>query len=145
MRMEIYTVNQLLALRIRAGGGVVSAIGATVARGNGEVVEELAEALRLHRSGWRASDALRRIADVTPEPFCSRTYRLLAAAEDRGADLASSLLALSEDVRESRREAVKRSATKRRAAMLLPTIGVLAPVLLLFVAAPLPFLIAGWQ
>lgn len=145
MKVEIYTINQLLAMRVRAGGGVVQAVRATVERGSGEVVGELDEALRLHRAGWRGPDAFRRIAELTPEPFCSRTYRLLASAEERGAELAGSLLSLSEDVRETRRESIKRSATKRRAAMLVPTIAILAPVLILFVAAPLPYLITGWQ
>lgn len=145
MRIEVYTVNQLLAMRVRAGGGVVHAVSSTVARGRGEVISELADALRLHRAGWRAGDAFRRIAELTPEPFCSRTYRLLASAEERGADLAGALLDLAEDVRETRRESIKRSATKRRAAMLVPTIAILAPVLILFVAAPLPSLITGWQ
>ena len=145
MNIEIYTVNQLLAMRVRAGGGVVGAVGAVVARGRGEVLGELAEALRLHRAGWSGPDAFRRIAELTPEPFCARTYRLLATAEERGADLAGALLALSEDVRESRRETMKRTATKRRAAMLVPTIAILAPVLILFVAAPLPYLITSWQ
>lgn len=145
MRIEVYTVNQLLAMRVRAGGGVVHAVSSTVMRGRGEVISELADALRLHRAGWRAGDAFRRIAELTPEPFCSRTYRLLASAEERGADLASALLDLAEDVRETRRESIKRSATKRRAAMLVPTIAILAPVLILFVAAPLPSLITGWR
>ena len=145
MKVEIYTVNQLLAMRVRAGGGVIQAVMAITERGHGEVVAELAEALRLHRSGWAAPDAFRRIAELSPEPFCSRTYRLLASAEERGADLAGALLSLSEDVRETRRESIKRSATKRRAAMLVPTIAILAPVLILFVAAPLPYLITGWQ
>lgn len=145
MKVEVYTVNQLLAMRVRAGGGVIQAVKATTDRGSGEVVAELEEALRLHRSGWRGPDAFRRIAELTPEPFCSRTYRLLASAEERGADLAGALLSLSEDVRETRRESIKRTATKRRAAMLVPTIAILAPVLILFVAAPLPFLITGWQ
>ncbi len=145
MRIEVYTVNQLLAMRVRAGGGVIQAVSATVARGSGEVVSELEEVLRLHRAGWRGPDAFRRIAELTPEPFCARTYRLLANAEERGADLAGALLSLSEDVRETRREAIKRTATKRRAAMLIPTIAILAPVLMLFVAAPLPYLITGWQ
>lgn len=145
MRIEIYTVNQLLAMRVRAGGGVLQAVMAVVDRGAGEVVAELSEALRLHRAGWRGPDALRRIAELTPEPFCARTYRLLATADERGADLAPALLALSEDVREARRESIKRAATKRRAAMLVPTIALLAPVLILFVAAPLPYLITGWQ
>lgn len=145
MKIEIYTINQLLAMRVRAGGGVIQAVNAIIDRGNGEVVGELEEALRLHRSGWRGPDAFRRLAELTPEPFCSRTYRLLASAEERGADLAGALLSLSEDVRETRRESIKRSATKRRAAMLVPTIAILAPVLILFVAAPLPYLITGWQ
>ncbi len=145
MCIEIYTVNQLLAMRIRAGGGVVHAVQDVVKRGEGEVVTELADALRLHRSGWRAGEAFRRIAELTPEPFCARTYRLLATAEERGADLAPGLLDLSEDVRETRRETMRRSATKRRAAMLVPIIAILAPVLLLFVAAPLPYLITGWR
>lgn len=145
MRIEIYTVNQLLAMRVRAGGGVIQAVKGIAQRGSGEVVSEIEEALRLHRAGWAAPDAFRRIAEVTPEPFCSRTYRLLAAAEERGADLAVALLSLSEDVRETRRESVKRNATKRRAAMLVPTIAILAPVLILFVAAPLPYLITSWR
>jgi tight adherence protein C len=145
MRIEIYTINQLLAMRVRAGGGVVHAVQEVVRRGEGEVVAELSDALRLHRSGWRAGDAFRRIAELTPEPFCGRTYRLLATAEERGADLAPALLDLAEDVRETRRESIRRSATKRRAAMLLPTIAILAPVLILFVAAPLPYLITGWR
>ena len=145
MKIEIYTVNQLMAMRVRAGGGVIQAVKATVERSSGEVVAELDEALRLHRSGWRGPDAFRRIAELSPEPSCSRTYRMLASAEEHGADLAGALLALSEDVREMRRESIKRSATKRRAAMLVPTIAILAPVLILFVAAPLPYLITGWQ
>jgi Flp pilus assembly protein TadB len=114
-------------------------------RGQGEVIAELSEALRLHRAGWSGADAFRRIAELSPEPFCTRTYRTLAMAEERGADLASALLSLSEDVRETRRESIKRTATKRRAAMLVPTIAILAPVLMLFVAAPLPYLITSWQ
>ena len=145
MRIEIYTINQLLAMRVRAGGGVVQAVRAITQRAAGEVAGELEEALRLHRAGWAGPDAFRRIAELTPEPFCARTYRLLAAAEERGTDLAAGLLSLSDDVRETRRESIKRNATKRRAAMLIPTIAILAPVLILFVAAPLPYLITGWQ
>lgn len=145
MRIEIYTVDQLLALRVRAGGGVMQAVSHLVNRGRGTVVAELAEAVRLHRAGATGAEAFTRIARLTPEPTCARTYRLLAVAEERGVDLAAGLLALAEDVRETRREAMKRAATKRRAAMLVPTIALLAPILLLFVAAPLPYLLTGWQ
>lgn len=143
MRIEIYTVNQLLAMRVRVGGGVMRAIGHVVERGSGEVVGDLAEVLRIHATGTPASEALAAVAARCPEPHAARTYRLLAEAEERGADLAGALLALSEDVREARREAMRRTATKRRAAMLIPTIAILAPVMLLFVAAPLPSIVFG--
>ncbi len=145
MRIEIYTINQLLAMRVRAGGGVVHAVSQIVHRGRGEVASELAEGLRLHRAGMRASEAFTRIAALTPEPQCARTYALLAAADERGADLSSALLALAEDIREGRREALRRAATKRRAAMLVPIIGILAPVMLLFVGAPLPQILFNWR
>jgi Flp pilus assembly protein TadB len=141
MRIEIYTINQLLAVRARAGGGVIQAVSQLVERGRGEVVSELREALRLHRAGLRAPEAFERIASLTPEPYCARTYALLAVAEERGVDLADGLLSLSEDVREGRREAIRRSATKRRAAMLVPTIAILAPIMLIFIGAPLPQLV----
>ena len=51
--------------------------------------------------------------------------------------------ALSEDLRDARREEMRKTATKRRAAMLVPTIAVLAPVMLLFIAAPLPSIVFG--
>ncbi|HJR90892.1 MAG TPA: type II secretion system F family protein [Acidimicrobiia bacterium] len=145
MRIEIYTIDQLLALRVRVGGGVIQAVNQVIARGRGEVVEELAEAVRLHRAGLTVAEAFGRVADATPESACGRTYRLLAIADERGVDLAAGLLALAEDVRETRREAMKRAATRRRAAMLVPTIALLAPTLLLFVAAPLPYLLTGWR
>jgi len=130
-------------MHIRVGGGVVQAVQQLVDRGNGDVIDEMAEALRLHRNGMPASEAFERAAELTPERNCARTYSLLAAAEERGSDLAGALLALSEDVREGRREALKRAATRRKAAMLLPTIAILAPILLLFVAAPIPSILFG--
>ncbi|HEX9644203.1 MAG TPA: type II secretion system F family protein [Acidimicrobiia bacterium] len=141
MRIELYTVNQLLAMRIRVGGGVVSAVRNLVERGQGVVVEELGEALRLHQGGMAAGAAFRRVADLTAEPHARRCYQVLATADERGSDLAAALLALSEDIRDDRREAIRRQATRRRGAMLIPILLFLAPILILFVAAPLPWIV----
>jgi Flp pilus assembly protein TadB len=141
MRIELYTVNQLMAMRIRVGGGVVSAVRHLVERGRGDVVDELGEALRLHQGGMAAGTAFRRIAELTPEPHAKRCYQVLATADERGSDLAQALLALSEDIRDDRREAIRRQATRRRGVMLIPIIGILAPILILFVAAPLPWIV----
>ena len=143
MRIELYTVNQLLAMSLRTGGGVVQALRHMVRRGRGPVVEELAEVLRAHEAGLSTAGALERAAATTAEPSAARAYRVLATGAEYGADLANALLELSADVRDARREAMRRAATKRRAAMLIPIIAILAPVMLLFVAAPLPSLVFG--
>ena len=138
MRIEIYTINQLLAMYLRTSGSPVLAAQRLVRRGQGVVISELDEALRLHARGMSASRAFSRIAETTPEPFAARTYKLLATGSERGADLASALLSLSEDVRDYRRTELRRNATKKQATMLVPILVFLAPVMLLFIAAPLP-------
>jgi Flp pilus assembly protein TadB len=143
VRLELYTVNQLLAIHLRTGAGPVQATQRIVDRGTGAMVEELDAVLTWVRSGVSEPDAFRRAAEVTPESSAARTYKLFAAGAERGVDLAGALRALSEDLRDSRREDLRRIATKRRAAMLVPTIAILAPIMLLFIAAPLPSIIFG--
>lgn len=142
-RQELYTVNQLLALHVRSGSGPLQAVQRVVARGRGVVVDDLAEVLALARSGAGEAEAFRLAARATAEPAAARTYLLLAAAIERGADLGAGLLALSEDIRDARRDALHQDAVRRRAAMLLPTIAILAPIMLLFIAAPLPSIVLG--
>jgi Flp pilus assembly protein TadB len=143
LRLELYTVNQLLAMHVRTGAGPVQATQRIVDRGEGEVVDELRAVLLAMRNGVAEPAAFRRAAELTPEPSAARTYKLFAAGAERGVDLADGLRALSEDLRDARREEIRQSATKRRAAMLVPTIAVLAPVMLLFIAAPLPSIVFG--
>jgi pilus assembly protein TadC len=143
MRVELYTVNHLLAMHVRVGGGVIQALQRVVERGSGAVVTELAEVLRAHRSGVRISAALTRAALQSAEPHAARTYRLLAASAEHGADLARGLMDLSRDLHSQRREDLRRLATRQRAATIIPIVVILAPVLLLFVAAPLPSIVFG--
>jgi putative MATE family efflux protein len=143
MRVELYTINHLLAMNIRVGGGVIQAVQRIVERGRGAVVDELAEVLRAHRSGVRIGAALSRAAAQSPEPHAARTYRLLATGAEHGADLAKGLMDLSRDLRNQRREDLRRMATRNRAATIFPIVAILAPVLLVFVGAPLPSIIFG--
>jgi len=143
VRIELYTVNQLLAIHLRTGAGPVQATQRIVDRGTGVMVEELDSVLVWIRSGMSEPDAFRRAAELTAEPNAARTFQLFAAGAERGVDLATALRALSEDLRDARREDLRRLATKRRAAMLIPTIAVLAPIMLLFIAAPLPSVVFG--
>lgn len=143
IRLELYTVNHLLAMQVRTGSGAMQAVQRVVERGRGVVVEELSDVLTWTRSGVAEADAFRRAAELTPEPSAARTYQLLAAGVERGVDLGGGLLALSADIRDSRREQMHKDAVRRRAAMLVPTIAILAPIMLLFIAAPLPSIVLG--
>jgi Flp pilus assembly protein TadB len=143
MRLELYTVNHLLAMHARTGAGAMQAVQRVVDRGHGAVVEELGDVLTWTRGGMAEPDAFRHIAELTPEPSAARTYQLLAAGVERGVDLGGGLLALSADIRDARREQLHKDAVRRRAAMLVPTIAVLAPIMLLFIAAPLPSIVLG--
>jgi tight adherence protein C len=143
LRLELYTVNQLLAMHVRTGAGPVQAVRRIVDRGHGAVVDELATALRSIRAGATEPQAFRDLAELTPEPTAARAYRALATGIERGSDLADALLALGEDLRDARRDQLRQAAVRRRAAMLVPTIAVLAPVMILFVAAPLPSIVLG--
>jgi Flp pilus assembly protein TadB len=143
IRLELYTVNHLLAMHVRTGAGAMQAVQRVVARGEGAVVDELRDVLTWARSGMGEAQSFRRAAELTPEPSAARTYALLAAGVERGVDLGRGLLALSADIRDARREQVHKDAVRRRAAMLVPTIAILAPIMLLFIAAPLPSIVLG--
>jgi tight adherence protein C len=143
IRLELYTVNHLLAMQVRTGSGAMQAVQRVVERGRGVVVEELGDVLTWTRSGLGEAESFRRAAELTPEPSAARTYQLLAAGVERGVDLGGGLLALSADIRDARREQMHKDAVRRRAAMLVPTIAILAPIMLLFIAAPLPSIVLG--
>ncbi len=143
IRLELVTVTALLALQIHTGSGLVQAVQRFSERGRGIVANELRAVTKAIRSGTREAEAFRRAAELTGAPEAARMYGLFANGVERGADLAGALLALADDLRDARRDDVKRRAVRARAAMLLPTIGILAPVMLLFIAAPLPSIVFG--
>ena len=143
MRTEVYTVAQLLAVHIRSGHGPVDSVRAVAALGRGPVIEELKELLGWISSGTSPQRAYEKLSEATPEPAAARLYRLLSASARSGGDIASALLAVSDDLRRERREEVSRSAVKRRTAMLLPLLLGIAPVMVLFVGAALPSLVLG--
>ena len=143
MELELYTINQLLALHVRSGAGPIQAVQRVVDRARGAVVDELESVLVWIRSGQREQVAFQRAAELTPCPSAARTYQMFALATERGTDLGQALLSVGDDLRDARRESLRRYAVRHRAAMLAPTIGILAPIMLLFVAAPLPSIVLG--
>jgi len=137
MRLELYTINHMLAIYLRTGSGVVQAMQQITERSTGEIAMEMHQALYAIRGGMPLSDALRHSAMLLPEPYVGRTFTLLAVAGERGTDLADALLRMSEDVRDARLDELRREGTRKKGAMLIPTLLILAPVTVMFVGAPL--------
>ena len=64
IRLELYTVNQLLAMHVRTGAGPMQAMQRIVDRGHGAVVEELDGVLAAVRSGMSEAEAFRHAAEI---------------------------------------------------------------------------------
>ncbi len=143
MRSEVYTVAQLLAVRLRTGSGPVDAVRSVCNLARGPVVAELGEAMTWISSGTAAQRAYDKLAEATDEPAAARLYRLLAASSNSGGDIAGSLRSVAEDLRIERKQDLARRAVKRRTAMLLPLLLFITPVMILFVAVPLLPMIFG--
>lgn len=143
MRAELSTLCQLLAVHLRAGHGPVEAVRTVAARSVGPVAAELSDAVAWVSGGMTPSLAYERLAAACAEPLAARLYRILGPATATGGDVATALLALADDVRAERRDELARAAVRRRAAMLVPLLGLIAPTMLLFIAAALPHLIFG--
>ena len=78
---------------------------------------------------------------TTAEPSAARLYRLYGATWSAGGDPAS-LLALSDSLRQPC-GAIARTMARRRIAMAFPLVAVIAPILILFIAAALPSIVFG--
>ena len=143
IRSELYTVAQLLAVYVRTGHGPVEAVREIAGRGQGPLAAELREALGWISGGMVPQNAYEHLAELTAEPLAARLLRLLGSATSSGGDVAKGLLALSEDARSERRDEVARSAIRRRSAMLIPLLVLIAPTMLLFIAAALPYVVFG--
>lgn len=143
MRAELATLCQLLAVHIRAGHGPVEAVREVAGRSRGPVASELADAVGWIAGGMVPAMAYERLAIAAAEPLAARLYRMLGPATASGGDIASGLLALADDVRAERRDEIGRAAIRRRSAMLVPLLGLIAPTMLLFIAAALPHVVFG--
>ena len=143
MRLELYTVAHMLAMLVRANHTPATAVRQVISRGRGPVVDELRDAQQWIAGGLTMAQAMERLAAETVEPAAGRVYRILGEASQQGSDVAESLMTVAATLRTERREEIERQGTRRRGAMILPTLLVMAPVVFLYVAAPIPRFIFG--
>lgn len=143
MRGELFSLCQVLAIYARATPNLLAITEQVVERSQGQLAEEMREITRRVEAGTSPEAAFFEAARITAEPAAARLYRTMAGAARSGGDIAEALLAQSIDIRDDQREAIKRSAVKRRSAMLAPLLLLLAPTMLLFIVAALPRILLG--
>ncbi len=143
IRSDLPTVISVLALKIENNKSLVVAVSDVVEEGSGPVVEELARAVHLINAGYGEAASFELIARESPEPAATRFYRLLSAATNGGLDVGKVLLDQACELRVQRREEVERSAARRQMSLVLPNLVFMAPVLFVFLLAPLPQLLFG--
>ena len=143
MRLELYTIAHLMAMLVRANHTPAMAVRQVSQRGRGPVVEELREAQNWVAGGQTLAQAMERLSTETPEPAAARVYRILGEASQQGSDVAESLMTVANTLRAERREELERLGTRRKGAMIIPTLVVMAPVVFLYVVAPIPRFVFG--
>jgi tight adherence protein B len=143
VRSDLPTVAAMLALKVENNKSLVVAVSDVAGLGSGPVVEELARALHLISAGYGEAPAFELVAKESAEPAASRFYRFLAVATGGGLDLARALLDQANELRAQRREEIERRAAQRQMALVVPNLVLMAPVLFLFLLAPLPQMLFG--
>jgi tight adherence protein C len=143
LRSDLPTVAGILSPRIENRKSLLAALAEVVEQGSGPVVEDLGRGLNLIAAGYTEEQAFNLLAQEADEEMAKRFYRFLAAAARGGIDLSRTLLEHANAMRLQRREEVERSAAKRQMSMVLPDLVFMAPVLLLFLLAPVPTLLFG--
>jgi hypothetical protein len=141
--LEVYAVAHLLAMLARASHGPLASVRRVIARGEGPLIDELRRVSAAIASGVRTDIAFDRAAGELAHPGAARLFRLVGQSATTGGDLAPALRALSDQLRNDRRTELEQAATKKRGAMVLPTIVLMVPVVLLYLIAPIPTVVFG--
>lgn len=143
IRNDLPSVAAILSPKLENRKSLMTAVSEVVEVGSGPVVDDLARCLHLIAAGFGEAPAFSYLAEDSAEPAAARFYRFLGAASKGGLDLPRALLDQADGLRTQRREEVERSAARRQMSMVLPDLVFMAPVLLLFLLAPVPQLLFG--
>ncbi len=136
MLAEFPTVVDLICLGVTAGESVRGSIELVTDLGSGELPGELAAVLRATRTGMPLSEALTSCAArVGLAPF-ERFVGAVLTAQERGVPLADALRAMAFEVREAQRREVIESGGRKQISMLVPVVGLILPVALVFAFFP---------
>jgi tight adherence protein C len=135
-RAEFPTVVDMVCLGVTAGESLRGALDLVASSARGPLAAELRLALRVSRGGVPLAEALRaRAAPLGLAPF-DRFVAAVVAAQERGMPLADALRSMAFDVRESEKREVIEAAGRKQVSMLVPVVGLILPVAVVFAFYP---------
>jgi tight adherence protein C len=135
-RSEFPTVMDMVCLAVTAGESLRSSLELVATAGSGPLASEIRTALRISRGGAPLADALEARAKLLELPPFDRFVGAVVAAQERGMPLGDALRAMSFDVRESEKRDVIEAAGRKQVSMLIPVVGLILPVAILFAFFP---------
>lgn len=133
---EFPTVVDMVCLAVTAGESLRGALELVATAGSGPLASELRMALRIARGGVPLADALQARATQFGLPAFDRFVSAVIAAQERGLPLAEALRAMAFDVRESEKRDVIEAAGRKQVSMLVPVVGFILPVAVVFAFYP---------
>jgi len=126
----------LLAVAVRAGLGIDSAIAKVSEVTSGHLVDELAIVLTEIRIGESRQNALEHMAQRLEIPELTALVRSLLQAEQLGVPLADALATRAAEARRRRFLEIEEKAGKAPVKMLFPTVAFIFPSLFVVILAP---------
>jgi tight adherence protein C len=135
-RSEFPTVVDMVCLAVTAGESLRGALELVATSGSGPLAFEIRAALRISRGGLPLADALEARAKQLGLPPFDRFVGAVVAAQERGMPLGEALRAMAFDVRESEKRDVIEAAGRKQVSMLIPVVGLILPVAILFAFYP---------
>lgn len=133
---EFPTFVDLVCLAVTAGESLRGALEVVAERGAGPLAGETRAVIRDVRSGRPLAEALESRARRLGVPSLDRFVGAVLAAQERGMPLADALRAMAFDVREGEKRAVIEAGGRKQISMLLPVVGLILPVAIVFAFYP---------
>lgn len=133
---QLPAVAELLAFSVAAGETPIAAIDRVTTTMDGDLVDELAEAIGDIRGGEPLDIALRSMSNRTGSAEVERFVDGLIISMERGTPLADVLRAQAADARAAQRRALMEVAGRKDVAMLVPVVFFILPTVVLVALFP---------
>ena len=133
---ELPNAAELLAFAVAAGEPALAALDRVANTMEGELAEEIAQAVRHVRAGSTLDEALRMLSDNADSPAVERFVDGLLVSMERGTPMAEVLRAQAADARAADRRLLMELAGRKDTLMIAPVVFLVLPTVVLIAVFP---------